>query len=273
MIGRLRKPVDQISPGIGRAYRLVRDIVVRRRPRPTTFGFTLAGDPTMTTKSWEEAETQFFLSRLDSHDQIIDIGANIGFYSCLAAQFGKPVLSIEPSRRNQDFLYRNLWENSFRKVEVAPVALSSEPGITALYGFGGLASLVQGWGQSSQSSTQIVPSTTLDRLTIGRFAGARLLIKLDVEGFELEVLRGASETLKREPKPTWLVEIILHDDVVPGGGTNALFYETFKLFWKNGYTCRKAAKVETIITPEAVARWARNGHVDGESSNFIFSSE
>lgn len=270
MIGKLRKPVDQFVPALGAWYRSVRDVIIRSRSVPTKFGFTLAGDPTMAGEHWEESEIGIFIDLLQSHDVVIDIGANVGVYTCLAASYGKPVLSFEPSRRNQDYLYRNLWENRFVDVEVLPVGLSEKSGLGRIYGYGGIASFVPGWAQAQKSKYSLVPLTTLDAITATRFQGNKLLIKLDVEGFELEVLRGATRTLVLSPKPAWLIEILLRDKVIPGSGTNARFYETFDIFWSNGYQCKMADAARTFVSPPDVKRWIANGEVEGRMNNFIF---
>ena len=85
-----RKVVDTYAPQLGRQYRLLRDATYRRRSIRTKYGFTLAGDPSMTRAEWEADEIEAFLALLRTHDAVLDIGANIGFYSCLAARCGKP---------------------------------------------------------------------------------------------------------------------------------------------------------------------------------------
>jgi FkbM family methyltransferase len=270
MLGKLRKPTDRFAPALGRYYRCLRDIAGRRQSIPTRFGFTLSGDPAMANENWESSEIAFFLEMLQSHEVVIDVGANVGLYTCLAASHRKRVLAIEPLRRNQDYLYRNLWENRFLDVEVLPMGLSGKIGLGRIYGFGGIASFVPGWAQAQESRFSVVPVTTLDTLAATRFQGGKVLIKLDVEGFELEVLSGAAATLMLAPKPTWLIEVLLRDKVIPGGGMNARFYEIFDLFWKKGYSCAMANGRRSPVLPSDVMRWTAIGQVDGDTTNFIF---
>lgn len=100
--------------------------------------------------------------------------------------------------------------------------------------------------------------------------GKRLLVKLDVEGFELEVLAGAAGTLDRIPKPTWLVEIMLSGELIPSG-MNSRFAETFAMFWEHGYCCHKLDPARTPLGPDEVSRWIRNGSVNGDTHDFLFS--
>ncbi|MHB1934968.1 MAG: FkbM family methyltransferase [Acidobacteriaceae bacterium] len=269
-IGKLRKPVDKFAPVLGRLYRALREVAVYRQPRPTKFGFTLAGCPIMAGENWEVNEIRFFLEMLQSHDIVIDIGANVGAYTCLAASQGKHVLSIEPLRRNQAYLYRNLWENRFLDVEIFPLGLSEKSGLGRIFGSGDMASLVPGWAKVPESRFSLVPVTTLDVIAAARFQGSHLLIKIDVEGFELEVLRGAAATLDLWPRPTWLVEILLRNEAIPGG-VNTRFSKTFDLFWSHGYQCRRANSARSPVGLSDVMRWSANRRMDDETANFIFT--
>jgi FkbM family methyltransferase len=271
-ISRLRKPVDTFAPRLGTIYRRLRDLRIARRSIPTRYGFTLAGAPAMAREHWEEEEIGEFLALLETHDAVLDIGANVGFYSCLAASRGKPTLVFEPSERNLRLLTRNLWENGLKSVEVFPVGLAGESGLRRMYGFGGIASFVPGWAQARPGHFSLAPLATLDKIVAGRFPGQKLLIKVDVEGFELDVLRGAEETLSRSPRPVWMVEILLRDGVIPGG-VSSHFSEAFEVFRRHGYGARKLDAARTPVEPSGVSRWVAQGFVDGGTHDFLFSGD
>jgi len=272
LITRFRKTIDTYVPFLGRYYRLLRDAASRRKSFHTKFGFTLAGDPAMAKDSWETDETEIFLELIETHHTVIDIGANVGFYSCLAASHGKHTVAFEPSSRNLAFLYRNLWENGFLEVEVFPVGLAAKCGLGRLFGFGGISSLVPGWAQAREAHFSVIPLTTLDTIAAGRFQNERLLIKMDVEGFEMDVLRGASAVLDLDPKPTWLVEILLNDNVIPHG-TSQQFNEAFELFWRHGYRCRQLNTARTLVDRNLISHWITNGFVDSGIHDFMFSAD
>ncbi len=225
----------------------------------------------MAQPDWEHHEVAVFLDLMPMHDVVIDVGANIGFYSCLASAHGKHVLAFEPSPRNLRFLYRNLWQNGYGNVEVFPMGLGSQCGLGLIHGFGGVASFVEGWGQSQGQFAQIVPLTTLDTMLRDRFHGDRMVIKIDVEGFELEVLRGATCLLQRHPQPTWLTEIMLTDGLMPNG-TNRHFEDTFRLFAEFGYECRTLDAAFNLVTSDTVKRWIDLGRVDDGVHDFLFRS-
>jgi FkbM family methyltransferase len=271
-LSRYRKAVDTFAPPLGRSYRLLRDATNRRRSVPTKFGFSLAGDPAMAKDGWEVEEIDVFLQLMEFHDTVIDIGANIGLYTCLAASHGKHTLAIEPSQRNLHFLYKNLWENRFVDVEVFPLGLGRQSGLGRIYGQGGIASFVPGWAQAREEHSSVVPLTTLDTLAATRFNNEKLLIKMDVEGFELDVLAGAQKTLDIHPKPTWLVEISLSMEIIPGG-INRKFAQAFETFWEHGYQCRRLDGTQNPVGPSDVQRWIANGSVDSGTHDFIFSAD
>jgi len=270
-LSRYRKAVDTFAPPLGRSYRVLRDATSRGRAIQTPYGFSLVGDPAIAAAGWEGDEIAAFISLLESHDVVVDIGANVGIYSCLAASRGKQTVAVEPLSRNLNYLYKNLWNNQLRDVEVFPMGLAHAPGLGRIYGYGGIASFLPGWAQAREAQSTLVPLTSLDTVVNGRFGSKRLLIKLDVEGFELEVLAGAAGTLDRTPKPTWLVEILLRGEVIPGG-MNSRFTETFAMFWERGYSCHKLDRAQTPVEPDQVSHWIRNGSVDGDTHDFLFAS-
>jgi FkbM family methyltransferase len=262
--------VDSCMPSVGQAYRSLRNERAALAPAMTTpFGFELAGNASMASGFFEKNEIHAFLTQLQRASVCIDIGANIGLYTCLAASRGKHVVAIEPMPSNLKLLCRNLVRNDFNDVEVFPLGLSSTGGITRIFGDGTAASLLQGWAGASEKFYTIVPVTTLDLIVNTRFDGLPLLIKLDVEGFEGEVLKGAKRTLGLDPKPTWLVEICLNEHFP--GGLNGRFYETFEVFWRCGYHATTADEEQRLLQPDLISRWVEQGFVDFGSHNYLFS--
>ena len=259
-------------PSIGHVYRTLKDerAVSGATAVPTPFGFKLAGNPFYASGNFEKDEITLFLKYIQTASACIDIGANIGLYTCLAVSQGKPVIAVEPLRNNLRLFYANLVCNDFLEVEVFPLGLSSKGGVKRLFGRNTGASFVSGWHGASDKYYEVVPVTTLDVIVNTRFAGEALLIKMDVEGFENEVLKGAEHTLGLLPKPTWLVEICL-DQHFPGG-VNRNFCDTFETFWRHGYEARSADSDGRLVTPEDVSRWAKHGHVDFGSVNYLFGS-
>jgi len=198
------------------------------------------------------------------------VGANIGIYTCLAASLGKRVIAVEPLPSNLRCLYQNIKSNGFSGVEVFPMGLSSSPGLMTLRGIGAQASFLPNWAVDDYGFNQriktVCPTTTLDAILGNRFSGQLLFLKVDVEGFEYEVLKSAAATLSMSPAPLWMVECIL-EKFHAGGNRN--FEKTFDLFFDRGYSARTPEGV--LVTPENVREWASRGFVDtAVGFNFFF---
>ena len=145
------------------------------------------------------------LSHLQPNEVIIDLGANVGLYSVLAAQelvnngFGR-VHAFEPNPQAVDLLRKNVALNHFSHIIIQPQGVSDTNGQLNIYlnpehiTFGSMRPL------SGRDLTQVVevPVTTLDNY-MSQYPQQRVgLIKIDIEGGELPALRGAAEILKRD---------------------------------------------------------------------------
>lgn len=235
----------------------------------TPLGFRFAGPAHMQDGSFEPEEVAFLRERLPGADVFVDIGANAGYFSCIARHHGKQVVAVEPAAQNLDLLLRNIQENGWLDVEVFPVGLAERPGLGTLYGDGTGASLVTRWAGVSEVWRRTIPLTTVDVLLGGRFRDRRLVIKVDVEGAEQGVVAGARETLARRPAPVWLVEVCFSENFATG--VNPHFREVFERFWNAGYaaTSLEAARA---VTPEDVDRWLRNRRRDFGYVSYIFEA-
>jgi len=242
--------------------------------KQTPYGFRLVGSTSvhhlaMQEGTFEPEETLLFNERLLDADVFVDVGANIGFYTCIARLAGKHVVAIEPLPKNIKYLYTNLLANDWNDVEVFPVGLSNHAGLATLYGASSTgASLIGSWAGATQVFRRIIPISTLDILLGARFAGKKLLIKIDVEGVEYPVLLGSSNILRIHPRPTWMVEICLseyHPD-----GMNPNFESIFNLFWENGYEARTADQYSMLIQRADVERWVKCGRCDSGTINYFF---
>ncbi len=278
-IGR-SKLLTAIDASLGWKYHLFKDwwgtrVWTRTTEVTTPLGFKLTSGfhpayQLMRTGKFEVEETAVITRLLEQVDRFVDIGANLGYYSCLALQHGKPVVAFEPQAQNLQCLFQNLIANGWQdQAEVFPIALSEKPGLLTLYGASGpSASLLKDWAGYSSRYQKTVAVSTLDNILAGRFAGERLFIKIDVEGAEFQVLRGAMETLSRATKPIWIMEVCLQE--FHPGGRNPDFENVFSLFFRNGYRAYTAAQVPELVSQEMVQRWARDNLTGSGTFNYVF---
>lgn len=266
----VKRRVTRRCPDLVVAYHAYRQSQAMRRhgTRRTPYGFHFSGHKGMQDGTFEPEECAVLQRHLENASVFVDVGANAGFYVCLARGMGKHVIAVEPQGRNLDCLYSNLAANGWSDVEVFPVGLGEQPGLTTLYGGGTSASLIARWAGNSEIWRQPVPISTLDVLLNGRFRDHRIVIKVDVEGAEYDVLRGASKTLARSPKPVWLIEICLTEH--HPAGVNPHFDEVFRAFWASGYTARTIGTDSRVVSSGDIERWARNRKRDFGHVSYVF---
>ena len=127
----------------------------------------------------------------------VDIGANVGFQTMQMAHVvggdGK-VIAIEPSTENCRLIMMNAAANHFGHVEVQPFALSDKPGVALLSPAIGSNGVIFAQTEVANPNCAVAPRSTLDDVLRGRRVD---FIKIDVEGSEFRVMRGAKETLGR----------------------------------------------------------------------------
>lgn len=241
----------------------------------TPLGFSLVSGfhpayQQMREGTFEVEETKIISRLLSQASVFVDVGANLGYYTCLAAQHGKHVVSFEPQRQNLACLMQNLETNGYQDVvEIFPLALSEKPGILTLYGASGpSASLVKGWAGYSDRHRQQIPVSSLDLVLGNRFDDDRLFIKIDVEGAEYGVLLGAQAMLDRRIKPIWLLEICL-DEFHPSG-LNPDYEKIFRLFFDRGYVAYTATNPPRRVENKDILDWVKEGSAIKGTFNYVF---
>ena len=196
----------------------MRTLRVPAVPVRLSFGaWWLAGlgtlDERLLNGEFETSELRFVESYLEAGMTVLDIGAHHGLYSLLAAKrVGKNgrVRSFEPSPRECKSLKQNLRINRCRNVQVESFALGSSAGRAELF-------LVEGAEDVCNSlrppaAEVAVAKVPVEVRSLDEYLEQQRIkkvdfIKLDVEGAELEVLRGASRLLRSAERPVILAEV------------------------------------------------------------------
>lgn len=164
-----------------------------------------------------EPETIGLLPKiLREGDTFVDVGAHVGFFSMFAAALVGPggrVVSFEPEESNYRHVQRHVELNNFGNVDVTRAAVGAEVGTATIWvnadNDGGHALWDVGRHPANPKSREAAQPCTVALTTLdAALADARTpsLIKIDVEGSELRVLRGA-ERLLRRPVPYVVCEI------------------------------------------------------------------
>jgi len=150
----------------------------------------------------ETKVTDAFVKNIKEGDTVIDVGANIGEFSLIASKKvglkGK-IISIEPLKQAAIWLEKNYSLNGFSNYEILEKAMGSKTGTMTLY------------KKSESSETGILDPEitekellssgkiivdTIDNLISSRNIGTVEMLKIDVEGYEYEVLCGCKDSFK-----------------------------------------------------------------------------
>ena len=175
------------------------------------------------------------LAMVGPGDWAIDIGANVGVVTGqLAARVGASghVWAIEPVPRNSACLKALCESNDLKMIRTFEMALGAENGTVSLRlpppGNSAVASVTASWINADKIT---VPVRSLDSLVAEHGIEGRLsLIKIDVEGYESQVLAGATETLARF-RPLLYVEF--NDEILRDAGSSSM--ELLGRFQASGY--------------------------------------
>jgi FkbM family methyltransferase len=149
---------------------------------------------------------------------ICEVGSNLGasLLQILAVKPRAHVVAYEPSQRFRPLLERNLALAGFSQVEVIPAFLGRSRGQILLHNNATSASAARAeYDGHEPRGTQIAEMTTLDEEF--RTRGAIDFVKVDTDGFDFEVLRGAEELLTRE-RPLLFFELAYHLLANPDAG-------------------------------------------------------
>ncbi|MEH2161083.1 MAG: FkbM family methyltransferase [Nostoc sp.] len=156
-----------------------------------------------------EKAFKFIKSILEPDSVVFDIGANIGYKAVIYSKIGCKVIAVEPDPRNIKILQRVF--NNNKKVTLVEKAVSSQIGVEKIYiseQDSALTTFSTKWKSFLESQkdrddlaqfspsveSYEIPTTTLDAL-IEQF-GVPRYIKIDVEGYELEAVKGLSQPIK-----------------------------------------------------------------------------
>jgi FkbM family methyltransferase len=160
----------------------------------------------LATGSWEPETWHGIAEHIPAGGVFVDVGAHVGYYSLKAAAKAGPsgrVIAIEPNPDTIRKLQANIRESKAYRILVYPVACSDSQGVVEFYSAqhenssaSSMSAVNAAQGKSVTSSYQ-VHTRRLDDIVHESGVSRVDAIKIDVEGAELLVLKGAGETLDR----------------------------------------------------------------------------
>jgi FkbM family methyltransferase len=174
--------------------------------------------PELALGTYEIPIQKIFAQHLKAGDTFYDIGANVGFFSIIAAKLvgdtGK-VYAFEPGEGNAQSVRHNAELNNFSQIEVIAKAVSDRSGAGQLLlaKYSGGHTLAVADAPPDLAGEVTVDLVSIDDLIAQNKIQPPNFVKVDVEGAELDVLKGMIETIKTY-QPTVIYEIDDGDRVV-----------------------------------------------------------
>ncbi len=181
--------------------------------RIVCYPFSSYGSFVVYSRFPEYYEMQFFHSLVEENDTVIDVGANIGAVTLLAAHKLKKgkVYSFEPTPELLIHLRENMNLNNYsKKVIIEPIAVSDQIGsCTFVTGAQSEVNHLLVKNDNKQKSIT-VPTTTLDYYCSTHKLNTIQVLKVDVEGAEPLVIKGAKKLFTNGAIDIMLFELNLH---------------------------------------------------------------
>jgi FkbM family methyltransferase len=190
---------------------------------------------------------------LQRGDVVLDIGANIGYYALIEARIvGEKgcVYAVESVKQNVMFLKTNIALNGYNNVQIFQMALGDHDGKTEIHvGEACNLSAIRKDPMLKYVDKQEVSITTVDAFLIDKRKPK--LIRMDVEGYEYEILKGMQKTLK-QLNPLFLF-IELHNSVL---GDKKL-KEVLDILKSNGFKVQFVAIYPAIMEHVVITKLLR----------------
>ena len=206
-------------------------------------------------KDLEKDVKREFSQNINEGDTVIDVGAHIGEYTLLGAKLVGDkglVISVEPDHDSVKSLKENIILNNFKNCLILEKAVGEKVETKFLYKvneedvYGYLDPYVENKKLKKHSEIEV---TTIDSIVLSNNINTINLLKIDVEGFEYEVLLGCNDTLKKNKIKKIIIEI--HSEFLKAKGINEDLIYTF--LKKHGFKIKKIQEIPNKQTSNFIA--------------------
>ncbi len=204
---------------------------------------------------FEGDERDFMMRFLRPGDLFVDIGANAGLFTLIAARMVGPkgrVIAFEPVSKTNKRLVENIVLNGFKNVQVEQRGVSDSSGEFKIMaaedemdGFNSFARPYMG----EHYVQEMVSTTSWDEYSAQHSLEGRVtFMKIDVEGWETKVLEGGRRQFSREDAPVLQVEFT--DDAAKAAGSSCR--ENYRLLESLGYSMYTYNRGTKMLMPDAI---------------------
>ena len=242
---------------------------LRKDPSTTPFGFKFVGTKAMREGTFEPAETKVLRHLFAQANLFVNVGANFGYFACMARHLGVRTVAVEPVPINAETLRRNKelngWSDNF---VIHQAACGTNPGSAEIFGEGTGASFVDGWAGNPNALRHTVKVERLDVLLNSEKVNDLTVFLVDVEGFEMEVLNGSTAIFEAKQRPIWMLESGLFDHR-PGNELNTGFQDVMSFLEARNYRVFNALDLSQEVTSEIVSSQIAQGVDRLGTHNFV----
>lgn len=216
---------------------LYRSLRLRRlqllKPQKTVHGFNFIGPQNTINGSFEENEFNCINAFISNCDLFINIGANYGYYVCLALSHDKKVYAFEPDLNNYQILSKNVILNDgMKNALLFNFGVGNTWDYIKIFNAATGSSFIKGWANNSASFYNQAQICTIDDFS---YNGSNLFFLIDVEGFENFVVKGGLKTIQRVVNQTWVIEMMLNDEHGTFDEMEQWHLEIVDIFQSNGF--------------------------------------
>jgi len=145
---------------------------------------------------------------------VIEIGANLGYYALMEAKVVKQVYAIEPILKNMEALKKSIELNGYKNIKTYQLAIGPSNGefdilvsrssnISTMMA-DKMSVGVRNWFKSYSIGTEKIKTLTLDSFIENLKIDKVDLVRMDIEGYEIEAVKGMQNTLKNMSKGSYL---------------------------------------------------------------------
>ncbi len=200
---------------------------------------------------YEPLETNYVKNEIKNGFNVLDIGANIGYYTLIFSKLVGPrgkVFAFEPEQKIYNILKKNVKINNYENVIIENLALSNKFGKTSLYISEAGGSTIFPLDDDNREKREI-SKTSLDKYFENLQHIPISFIKMDAEGSEFAILQGMELLLKNNKKLKMLIEF--NPKLIKQSGANPrdllvfLIKQNFKIFFTT-YHPEKIEQMKSI---------------------------
>lgn len=226
---------------------------------------------------WEEWQINLYERLISPNSVCVDIGANVGFNAVAMAHFASAgrVIALEPVPITYKQLSQNAKNNNLANLETLNIGAGAvESSVQILVDESCLAvsRIVDSvdvapdlYRQSKTAHIESIRVRALDDVLTERSASPLSFLKIDVEGYELEVLEGSHDTLQRSPDLVCICEMsIIAQRLATAPGLRLqkdfLLFQKLKSVFSNMYLITRDTKLNQVSCYAELRLMLLNGH-------------